>query len=297
MKIAAIDIGGTAIKHCCYDDKNTFSSDTVIETPTNAHLGAKTLMNTVTDIISSMGSFDIIAVSTAGQVDPVKGSIIFATESIPGYTGTQIKKTLTDNFQVPTVVENDVNAVALGEAIYRAGMNYGDFLCLTYGTGIGGAIIINGGIYYGSTFSAGEFGHIVTHAGGLKCGCGNQGCYESYASTKALIRTVKEYSGLDLNGREIFSAIGSNSDVKAAVMSWLNEVMLGLASLINVFNPPCIVMGGGIMNEDYILDYIKQNLGSYIMKSYRNVEIKRALRGNTAGLLGVIHRAKTYCGK
>lgn len=294
MKIAALDIGGTAIKHCLYDGQVDFSKNTVTETPTNAEQGGKTLMNTVCEILSAMDGFDRIAVSTAGQVNPETGTIIFATDNIPGYTGTQVKSQLEGTFHVPVVVENDVNSAALGEAVYGAGKEFRDLLCLTYGTGIGGSVILNKEIYYGSSCSAGEFGHILTHAGGLQCTCGNCGCYETYASTRALIRTVKEYSGLELDGRGIFSQISVNSKVEQAVSAWMQEVMWGLVSLIHIFNPPCVILGGGIMNEEYIINHIQKNIADTLMPNYRNVKIKKAALGNTAGLLGVIYLAGNH---
>lgn len=294
MKIAALDIGGTAIKHCLYDNLQPFCKNIVAETPTNAALGGKVLMDTVRGILSAMGKFDRISVSTAGQVNPKSGSIIFATDNIPGYTGTPVKALLEEAFRVPVVVENDVNAAALGEAVYGAGKEFRDLLCLTFGTGIGGSVILNKEIYYGSSHSAGEFGHILTHAGGLKCTCGNHGCYETYASTRALIRTVKEYSGLDLDGRGIFSSIGGNPKVEQAVLAWTKEVMWGLVSLIHIFNPPCVILGGGIMNEDYILNLIQKNIANNLMPNYRNVQIKKATLGNAAGILGVIYLAENH---
>ncbi len=291
MKIAAIDIGGTAIKYCLYDDCLGFSGKMLKETPSNANFGAQKLMETVCEIVGQMGKIDAIAVSTAGQVDPVKGSIIYATQSIPGYTGMPVKEILSNRFNVPAFVENDVNAAALGEAFYGAGKDFKDFICLTYGTGIGGAIIINRDIYYGSGFSAGEFGHIVTHAHGLLCGCGKRGCYEAYASTKALVRMTKEKINEDMDGREIFKRMSAPL-IKSIVLSWLDEVMTGLASLIHIFNPPCIILGGGIMNEDFIIDYINSHIREYIIDSYANVEIRKAQNGNSAGILGAICRAK-----
>lgn len=293
MNIAAIDIGGTAIKHCLYHDINRFEKLIVQETPTDARQGGKAVIEQVKGLLASMNDFDVIAVSTAGQVNPATGSIIYATDNIPGYTGTKIKEILEDAFKVPVIVENDVNAAALGEAAFGAGKNFSDFLCLTYGTGIGGAIIIDKKIYYGSSCSAAEMGHLITHAGGLPCTCGNRGCYEAYASTTALVRTVKEESGLQLNGREIFVKMNEVSAIRTAVIKWIQEVMWGLVSLTHIFNPPCIILGGGIMNEPFIHDYIQQNIGQYLMKSYRHVEIKKASLGNTAGLQGMIYLAQT----
>jgi len=287
LKIAVLDIGGTAIKYCLYDNQFRFNKILVQEVLTNAQLGGVAVMEKAKEILSRMGSFDTIAISTAGQVNPISGSIIYATDNIPQYTGTQIKEIMEAEFHVLVIVENDVNAAALGESAFGAGMEFTDFLCLTYGTGIGGAIIINQKVYYGSSYSAAEMGHIITHANGLACTCGSRGCYEAYASTTALIRTVKEVSGLKLSGREIFGAIKQNSSVESAVIDWIHEVMWGLVSLIHIFNPPCII------NEAFILDEIQKSINAYIMKSYQHVEIKQASLGNTAGLQGMIHLVQT----
>lgn len=292
MNIAVVDIGGTAIKYCFYNTQLPFQKENVYEVPTNAQLGGDAVIQVVKKLLSSMDTFDGIAISTAGQVNPVSGSIIYATDNIPGYTGMQIKNNLEKFFQVPVIVENDVNAAALGEAAFGAGKDYADFLCLTYGTGIGGAIIINKKIYYGSSYSAAEMGHLITHANGLPCTCGNQGCYEAYASTTALVHAVKVSSGLELSGRQIFIERKTNPAIESTVIAWIQEIMWGLVSLIHIFNPPCIILGGGIMNEPFITDYIKRNIKRYLMKSYRHIEIKQALLGNTAGLQGMIHLAE-----
>ena len=292
MNIAAFDIGGTAIKYCLYQDSKAFDKRLVKEIPTGAGRGG-TVMEKITGILSSMNGFDVIAVSTAGQVNPVTGTILYATDNIPGYTGTEIKNILEGSFHVPVLVENDVNAAALGEAAFGAGTGFSDFLCLTYGTGIGGAIVLDGKIYYGSSFSAAEMGHLITHAGGRPCTCGNCGCYEAYASTTALVRAVRERCGIERNGREIFAELGRNPAVEEAVTGWMDEVMWGLVSLVHIFNPPCVILGGGIMNEPLIRDYIDGHIREHLMKSYWGVAIRQASLGNTAGLQGMIHLAQT----
>lgn len=291
MKIAALDIGGTAVKSCLYTAGTPLTKNDISETPTNASLGAETLMNTVKQILANMGRFDRIAVSTAGQVDPVSGSILFATDNLPGYTGTPVKKLLEQTFDVPTAVENDVNSAALGEAFFGAGKDSGSFLCLTYGTGIGGAIVQNDEIFHGSSCAAGEFGHILTHAGGLPCTCGGHGCYEAYASTGALCRRVQESTGFSLSGREIFSRL-EDVQIKQIVLDWIDEIVWGLVSLIHAFNPPCIVLGGGVMDAPLILPLIREKLPQYLMPNHRVVRIERAALGNTAGLLGAVHLAE-----
>jgi glucokinase len=291
VRIATLDIGGTAIKYCLYDDRFPLTQTEVCETPTDARFGGKALMEKVQALIEDMGSLDAIAVSTAGQIDVDHGTVVYATGNIPQYTGTPIRELLEECFHVPVTVENDVNAAALGEAIAGAGREYDSFLCLTYGTGIGGAIILDRAVYHGAAFSAGEMGHIVTHAGGLPCTCGNQGCYESYASTTALVRMVKESTGMNLNGREIFNRL-DDSRVMQAVIAWIQEIMWGLVSLIHVFNPPAVILGGGIMNEDFICGYIREHIRQFLMPNYRSVQIRKAELGNLAGLQGVITLAK-----
>lgn len=285
MKIAALDIGGTAIKHCLYDDRFAFAQSTVGETPTQASLGGQAVLQKAEAILARMGSFDAIAVSTAGQIDTGRGTVVYASDNIPHYTGMPIRGILEQRFGVPAAVENDVNAAALGEAAAGAGRGLDSFLCLTYGTGIGGAVFLGGEVYHGSSFSAGEMGHIITHAGGLPCTCGGCGCYECYASTTALTRMVKERTGLRLNGREIFQKLGDER-VLQAVEAWIREIMWGLVSLIHVFNPPTVILGGGIMREKFICGYLREHIGSLLMPSYRGVEIRQAELGNLAGLRG-----------
>lgn len=291
MKTAALDIGGTAIKYCLFDDRFPLAETEVHETPTGARFGGKALMEKVKATVGDMSGFDAIAISSSGQIDTEQGTVVFATDNIPGYTGTPIREILERCFHVPVTVENDVNAAALGEAVAGAGREYGSFLCLTYGTGIGGAIILNRSVYRGSSFSAGEVGHIITHAGGLPCTCGNRGCYESYASTTALVRTVQELTGRTLNGREIFRQLGDPL-VSQAVTAWIQEIIWGLVSLIHIFNPPAVILGGGIMNEDFVCDAIREQIRGFLMPNYRGVKIRKAKLGNLAGLQGAIALSK-----
>ncbi len=288
MKILAFDIGGTEIKYAFCDENFNLTEKKSI--PTNAHEGGKRIIERIVEIIKSCNGVDRVGISTAGQVDSVKGEIIFATDSIPGYTGTKIKEIIESETGIPTAVENDVNSAALGEAIFGAAKGCSNFICLTYGTGIGGAIYFDNKLFTGSSFSAGEFGHIVTHAGGRECTCGGAGCYEAYASAGALVRNVAEKLGKKMNGREIFSNF-DNPEIRALIDEWIDEIVVGLKGLVCVFNPSLIVAGGGIMNEAYITDEINKRLQKELMPSYRNVKIVKALMGNDANKLGAAYLA------
>ena len=255
------------------------------------------MLKIMTFVTEYANEVDCVGISTAGQVNSELGKIIFASENIPNYTGIEIKKTIQEKFNLPVRVENDVNSAATAEAKFGAGRGFQDFLCLTYGTGVGGALWINDKIYTGDYFSAGEFGHIVTHTGGKKCTCGNNGCYEMYASTRALVRAVKEETGKDLNGREIFMPEHfSNVAVRAVIDNWIDEIIGGLSTLIFIFNPPCIILGGGIMNEDYIISEIDRRIHARPIHSFQSVKIKKAELKNQAGMLGAAYLAKQAIG-
>lgn len=288
MKFLVFDIGGTEIKYALCDENFNLTDKKSV--PTNAHEGGKRIIERVVEIAKAYSGIDRIGISTAGQVDSEKGSIVFATDSIPGYTGVQIKQIVEAEIGVPCAVENDVNSAALGEAYFGAAKGEDNFLCLTYGTGIGGAIFLEGKLFKGNGCSAGEFGHFVTHAGGKSCTCGGCGCYEAYASSGALVRAVKAKTGRALNGREIFAEFDS-PEIRTVIDEWIDEIVVGLKGLVYIFNPSLIVAGGGIMNEKYITDEINIRLTAELMPSFRCVKVVKAQAGNDANLLGAAYLA------
>ena len=288
MKILAFDIGGTEIKYAFCDENFNLTEKKSI--PTNAREGGKRIIERVVEIIKSYDGVDRIGISTAGQVDSKKGEIIFATDSIPGYTGTKIKEIIEAETGIPTAVENDVNSAAIGEAIFGAAKGIDSFICLTYGTGIGGAVYLDNKLFTGASFSAGEFGHIITHAGGRNCTCGGKGCYEAYASARALVEDTAEKTGRNMNGREIFEEF-DNPEIRGIIDNWIDEIVIGLKSLIYIFNPTLIVAGGGIMNEAYITDELNKRLQNELMNSFKNVRIVKAQMGNDANKLGAAYLA------
>ena len=288
MKILAFDIGGTEIKYAFCDENFSLSKKNSV--PTNAHEGGKRIIERIVEIIKDCGGADRIGISTAGQIDSEKGAVIYATDSIPGYTGTKIKEIIEAETGIPTAVENDVNSAAIGEAVFGAAKGCPNFICLTYGTGIGGAIFLDGKLFTGCSFSAGEFGHMITHANGRDCTCGGKGCYEAYASARALVNNVREKLGREMNGREIFAEF-ENPGIRTLIDEWIDEIVIGLKSLIYIFNPPLIVAGGGIMNEKYIIDEINNRLHAQLMGSFNKVKIVKALMGNDANKLGAAYIA------
>ncbi|AZK47601.1 ROK family protein [Paenibacillus lentus] len=285
MRILAADIGGTNTKICITDEQGNLGQ--FQEYATESRQGGPHVMARLIEKIAEYGEFDAIAISTAGQVHSEAGFIVFANENIPDYTGMRVKDMLEERFDKPVKVENDVNAAALGEACFGAARHFNDFLCLTYGTGIGGAIVIDRQIYRGANGVAAEFGHIVTHASaGLQLE-NRPRFYEKYASTTALVQMAGQIDPACTNGRILFEKIKQgNKGLEQVLHAWVDEVAFGLTSIIHIFNPSAIIVGGGVMEQDDLVRLVEARTKAFVMPSYRDVKIMKASLGNKAGVLG-----------
>lgn len=286
MYAMVIDIGATEIKSGIFIDNELTA---IKKTETEAKAGGSHVVEKVIWIIAEYKKqyrFDKIGISTAGQVNPDLGTIIYANSNIPNYTGTNLRDILQDEFDVPVYVGNDVNCAALGEAYFGAGRGISDFICLTYGTGIGGAVYLNHKLYTGNDYIAGEFGTIPTHPE-EKHNVENyyEGCYENYASTTALVREAQKIDRTLCNGKIIFERM-HDPLVRKIIDHWIDEIVLGLPSLIHILNPGAIILGGGVMEQKYVVDEIEKRLQCRIMPGFRKVKVLKAELGNRAGLYG-----------
>ncbi len=284
MKILCADLGGTSIKAALIENGMILNFK---ETPTQAKEGGYKVMENLINLLKTYEGYEAIGISTAGQVDREKGRIIYANENIPNYTGMEVKNMVQEALGKSVKMDNDVNCAALGETYFGAGKEEKDLLCLTYGTGIGGAIIINRKVYTGHDGVAGEFGHMLTHYGERLCPCGKKGCYEVYASAKKLVEAAKNENSSVKNGRDLFKRIASGDRKLDDILTkWAKEVAIGLAGLTHIFNPSLIVLGGGILEQDLALSRIKAEFQGMIMESFQGVRLEKAKLGNQAGLLG-----------
>lgn len=282
--ILAIDIGGTAIKSGLWTGD---CLEQIKETDTQASQGAEHMMGRVRELICSYEDYAAIGISTTGEVNSQEGSIYYANSNIPGYTGTQVKRLLEEEFGVPVAVENDVNSVALGELWKGAARGKRDFLCLTYGTGVGGSIVIDGRIYKGSSHCAGGFGGIVIHPELASADDLLAGCYERCASTTGLIRRVRLVDETLDTGRKIF-ANKNREDVREQIDLWIGDICTGLVTLISIFNPTLIVLGGGVMAQDYVISEVRRKTLARVAPELRGLEIVPAMLSNSAGMIGAV---------
>lgn len=284
MKILALDVGGTAIKSAIIDADGKLSD---IRSAPSAPLPAEVLTQNAIAVAKEYGQFDVLAVAMTGQIDH-KTQTTLARNNGKCSERAQfpVGKAFSGAVQRPTFVLNDANAAALGEALFGAGRNHPDFICLTYGTGVGGGIIQNGQLLTGNRGIAGELGHMVTHAGGRRCRCGRRGCYQEYASTTALLREGRKHCPELQNAKELFDRLPQEPGLRKAVDKWIREIVEGLCSLTHIFNPACFVLGGGVMERSDVLEMVRQQFQKRVMPSFSEVEILKAELGNQAGMIG-----------
>lgn len=266
MRISVFDIGGTWIKHAVFDGESLSETDQI---PTEAHLGTEQMLNKITSILKaelSCGPLDAVGISTRGQVNPSDGSILFDPPDVfPDYTGICLPRRIHEllgNHDLIIAVENDANCAALAESVFGASRRFDDSLLLTFGTCIGGGIVLNRQIHHGDRFSAGEFGMMY----------------------------LPDENGLPKHWEQLASnqLLEENPDL------WIRRVSMGIASLIHVFNPPCVVLGGGLMEDNERAFQVCQNVYPLLAPGFDHLTIAKAELGNRAGMLGAGYLALKF---
>ena len=285
-----IDIGGTAIKYAVLNSQAEILTKN--HRKTQAHLGAEKVIENVFNIIDIyVSDYKIsgVAISTAGMVDCEKGEVFFAGETMPGYSNTAWKKIIEGKYGILCEVENDVNCAALAEYVSGEGKGSSKLLCLTIGTGIGGAFMIEGDIYHGHSYSALEVGY-------MSLGDDN---FQNLASTSSLCRYVEERKkgSSDIwDGYKIMEAFNAGDNICIEAVEYMcRNLSKGLANLIYILNPDRIVLGGGIMEQSKILKpIINKYLAQYLNKQLMDeLDLRLAAQGNEAGIIGAFYMFKS----
>lgn len=283
---AVIDIGGTSIKYGVITKEGTLIESN--DRDTEAYKGGLSIIDKVKEIIKEIridNDISGICISTAGMVCPKEGKIVYAGPTIPNYTGVEVKSILEKEFKLPCSVENDVNCAALGEFFDGAGMGTNSMVCLTIGTGIGGAIIIDGKILHGFSNSAGEIGYMMVNGEHI----------QNIASTTSLVKNVALRKGIDyksIDGRYVLDNY-ENGDLicREEVEKLVDNLALGISNIVYSVNPEVVVLGGGIMaREEIFRPLIEKSLKKYLIESiYINTRIEFAKLKNTAGMKGAFY--------
>lgn len=307
--IVGVDIGGTNIKLALMDRKFHLKGKRIFST---AKFRSKSALieKIVSQIRALLAQYNIdtreiigVGVGAPGAVDIRNGTVHYLI-NIPGWREVPLGDILKKRLGLPVFVDNDVNVMALGEAFFGAGRGARNMLCVTLGTGVGGGLILDGRLYRGSSYAAGEFGHVPINIDGPKCKCGSWACVEAYAGSRYIVKDVaariregqrtliKKLVKGDLSNitPETISAAADMGD-KFARHIWMDagsKIGIGLAGAVNLLNVDRIVIGGGVAQAGKILfDSIKTTINERAMKlPAKTVKVVKAKLGYDAGLIG-----------
>ena len=280
----AFDIGGTQIKYGIVSEIGRVLKRKTVAT--EIHLGGEQIIQKLIYVSKKIMNEHTIAgigISTAGIVDINKGIVTGGADHIPGYSTIPIIDRLQEILKVPVSIDNDVNCAAFGEKWNGSGREKKNFIMLTIGTGVGGAIFIDGELYRGHSFSAGEWGNMLIEGK----------TFEEVASISGLIRLVRKYKGKgEWNGKRIFELYDKGDrEVVQAVGIFFKYLAIGISNLAYIFNPEKIIIGGGITDRgNEFLKEVKEEVSKYLNQEiYNNCEIELAQNGNCAGMIGAIY--------
>ncbi len=310
MNYVGIDIGGTNLKAGLVDDSGNLLSTAKMKMSnlTDPDYMALTLHRLVEQLcdesdvpLSAVGS---VGVGIPGTVEIRGGSIVYSC-NLP-WRGVPLRRLFHQYNKLPLYIENDANCAALGEYYAGAGRGTKRFITITLGTGIGAGIIHNSKISHGSNGMAGEVGHMVVQRDGEFCPCGRKGCWEQYASATALKRITKKYleaaphsilaevvaeNGGKVSGRSAFIAARMGCPVgQAACDEYIGWLALGIANVINIYQPDALAVGGGVSNEEdesLLFPLQKQVFEQSLpCPPEKRTRVVKAELGNKAGLIG-----------
>lgn len=305
-KAVGLDLGGTFIKAGLVNKEGKIIKKTQI--PTKGEEGKREVVlrqmeKAIEFCIEGMEKENLagIGIGTPGVVD--NDGIVYGAPNLPEWDNLPLKDIFEKKYEVGVRVENDVNSITWGEYIYGAGKGCRNMICITLGTGVGGGIVIDGKLLRGSVYSAVEIGHITIDYKGPKCNCGNYGCIERFVGRDYIVeRAVKAikngektliYDLVDGKLENITPKIISEAYLKGDKLAekiWIDVgECLGamLTSLVNVFNPERIIIGGGISQAGKILfDTIERVIKERAMKKLsENLKILPAGLGTDAGII------------
>lgn len=314
MYAIGIDIGGTKIAGALVDDSGHIIRDARVATPVK---DPAALVNAVVGLIRELRTdFEVIAVgiAMAGFIDHQQANVIYGTNF--GWKNYPLKAEIENQLDIPVIVENDANAAGWAEYRFGAGQGYQHMVMLTLGTGVGGAIIVDGKMLRGGFGVAGELGHMRVVPDGIPCGCGQRGCIESYASGTALLRAANELadSGApegkrlaelksesgQLTGAEVYQALVEKDPGALQLLrnlaGWLGQA---IASLSAILDPEVVVIGGGLSQAgELLLAPIREAFSKYAPAGGFRPELRvvTAQFVNDAGVVGAADLARVSLG-
>ncbi|MBC7238811.1 MAG: ROK family protein, partial [Chloroflexi bacterium] len=251
----------------------------------------------VLDVISEIvrkfqGKYEISSIGVASPGSVTKDGVVLFSPNFPLWKDVPLKDFMQARFSLPVVVDNDANAYAFGEYEIGVAKGVGNFILLTLGTGVGGAVFCEGRLFKGSIGIGGELGHIIVGSSGPTCGCGNIGCLETYSS----LRGIQEFAAREnLNEEQskpmVLLNLATRGDLRAKkiINIFKDYLIKALISYIHIFNPQLVVLGGGL-SRDYkvILSDLTEIVNERVMPSFKGTfKVVFSSLSDEAGVVGI----------
>ncbi len=308
--VMGVDIGGTNIKGAVVSGEGEILLKEKILTL--AEEGKEKVVRRIIQVIENLREKAKntkilgIGVGSPGPLN-VKEGMVINPPNLPGWKNVPLARILKEKFNLPVFIDNDGNVACFGEKWVGGGKEVRTLICLTLGTGIGGGIILEGKIWHGIDDAGGELGHIIVEPDGPPCKCGGRGCLESVASASAVARKAREEIKKgrkslmeklvkgnieEITSESVYQAcLQEDVLAKEIINQTARYLGIGISSLINIFNPEMIVLGGGMMEMGNILlepirEEVKRRTFPSYPVPYQSARIEKAELGEEAGVLG-----------
>ena len=301
METIGIDLGGTDIKGAVVSETGQILLQEKV--PTEPEEGADGVADRIAKLAGSLCNAHGVEIGRTGGVGVgvpgvtrKDGTVVIAPNL--GWHHVPFRQMLADRMTVRVELDNDANVAALAEAKAGVGAGCESLALLTLGTGIGGGIIIDGRIHHGSSYSAGEIGHMVVLPGGPVCGCGKAGCLEAISATRGMVgyaqRSLESgktssLSETELTPKSICDAAAAGDAIGRETVDHVAKYIgIAVANLINIMSPDVIAIGGGISAAGAImLDPIIASAEANTLEGmFEHTRIELARLGNDAGSIG-----------
>ncbi|WP_064613440.1 ROK family protein [Streptobacillus moniliformis] len=306
-----IDLGGTNSKIGILDENGNIIYSTIVKTESN--LGYKETIKKLSDCLkvgldeNKINYDDFISLGMGVPGPTVNKSTVIMWANFPWPENLNLANEFENQLSKPVYIDNDVNIITLGELWVGAAKGYKNVLGMAIGTGIGGAVVVNGEIISGKNGASGKIGHIPLEKKGRLCGCGKRGCFEAYASATGIERIAKDRLEVnknnmlynltkdrDIEAKDVFECAKQGDKLSMDIVEETAEYLaMGIGTALSILDSDIVVMGGGVaLAGEFLTDKIKKYLPDYLMTSIeKNVEIKIAELGNNAGIYGAAYLA------
>jgi glucokinase len=308
-----VDVGGTKVAGGVVDETGTVLAHNRRDTPAEDQAGTRdTIIAVAAELAAKFPQASAIGIGAAAWIDAAGSTVLFAPNL--AWRDEPLRDYVAKAVGLPTVLENDANVAAWAEFRFGAARQADDsMVMITVGTGIGGGVVLNGGLWRGANGIAGELGHIQSVPNGHPCGCGRLGCLEQYASGNALVRFARagarqepdkaalllELAGGDplaITGRQVTEAARGGDGVAREAFGQIGHWLgVAMADLAQIFDPQVLVVGGGVIDAgDLLMGPTEKTYRDELMQRGRFpvAELRAAETGTAAGVVGAADLAR-----